>query len=243
MKRTLELDRNKPRGQTILTSSDALYFNEFGPALFQSSVNANTNIHFNIIQPDTEAANLVLKMGARNSNNNVTFSFTYVDFLEEVNSKVYYCSDRFFLARDLLALDPGFSCITLDIDSLIMKPVPYQSCDLGLWLRPNEPSGMNLLAGMCYFSDWSIDFVQEATKRMDSSKFTNWFDDQKALWETYQKYDMEEITFTDFYNSKLLDWSFKDDTYIWTGKGPRKHADPIYVNKFNQFNGEFKNSA
>jgi len=241
MKRTLELDRVKPHNQTLLTSADSNYFNTYGPALFQSAVDANTSIHFNVIQPDSAAANLVLKMANREKDNRVTFSFTYTDFLDKVDPKVYYCCDRFLLARDLLAMDPGLSVVTVDIDSLVINPFPILDIDLGLWLRPHEVKGMNLLAGMCYFSDLSLDFVYTAAIKMNQTNFKNWFDDQKALWETYQEYDFDGVEFRDFAGSKYLDWEWKSDSNIWTGKGARKHTDPVYVAKFNEFSERFKN--
>ena len=33
-----------------------------------------------------------------------------------------------------------------------------------------------------------------------------------------------------------MDWEFKDGTTIWTGKGPRKYDNPVYVMKKKEFN-------
>ena len=31
-----------------------------------------------------------------------------------------------------------------------------------------------------------------------------------------------------------MEWEFKPDTMLWTGKGPRKYDDPTYVSKDNE---------
>lgn len=247
MNRTLELQKNKKlEGQVLLTSCDSVYFNTYAPALFQSAVVANTAIHFNVVNPSSMAAETMLRFGNHPSdaNNKVSVSFTYVE-LQEVDEKVYYCCDRFALARDLIALNKDLTVLTIDVDSLIMKPLPdLTKIDLGLWLRPTGPAGMNLLAGMCMFSDKSLDFIDEACTRMETAGFKTWFDDQRALWDTFKGYTKSGIFFQDFAQTHppLLDWTFTDDSHIWTGKGPRKHVNKKYVAKFNEFTDQFLRS-
>ena len=56
-----------------------------------------------------------------------------------------------------------------------------------------------------------------------------WFADQNALWKVYEKNKDSLSTFV--YNNSIMDWEFKPDTMLWTGKGPRKYDDPTYVSK------------
>jgi hypothetical protein len=247
MNRTIEFDRKKaPKGQVLLTSCDSLYFNQYAPALFQSAVDANTAVHFNVVNPSSDASQNMLRFGNHPShaNNKITVSFTHTDIPDTSNDSVYYCCDRFLLARDLIALDSKLTVLTIDVDSIIMREVPdLRSVELGLWLRPNESSpGMNLLAGMCLFSNDSLDFVDSAAARMEASGFKTWFDDQKALWDTYLNYSFEGVNFCDFADSPLLDWEFNNGTYIWTGKGNRKHDNKTYVDKYFKMSEKFLRS-
>lgn len=247
--RHLEIEKDKkPEGQILLTSCDSTYFNRYAPALFQSAVVANTAVHFNIVNPSSEAAEMTLRMGNHPADaaNKITYSFTYVD-LYHFDARVYFSCDRFLLARDLIALDDSLSVLTIDVDSLIMKPFPdyTDEYDLGLWLRPNNPQiqeQSGLLAGMCLFSDYSLDFITEAAAKMEAAGFKRWFEDQHALWETYKLYDITTVEFIDFSTTKVMDWEFKDDTILWTGKGPRKHHNKKYVAKFDEFSKDFLRS-
>jgi len=169
-------------------------------------------------------------MASRNSNNQLTFSFTYVDFLDQVNPKVYYASDRFFLTRDLLAMDPGLSVLTIDIDSIIMNPITIQEYDLGLSLNKKE-----ITSGLSFFSDWSIDFIDDATKRMDKFKFLDWGTDRTSIQETYENYDISEVKF-----KNLTEIPLEDEKNIWTISGSKKYLDPEYVATFNSFNKKFE---
>jgi hypothetical protein len=37
-----------------------------------------------------------------------------------------------------------------------------------------------------------------------------------------------------------MDWEFREGTNIWTGKGPRKYDNPVYVGKKDQFTKMFQ---
>ena len=55
------------------------------------------------------------------------------------------------------------------------------------------------------------------------------------LNEDFEYYEENKHKLSTFvYDSSIMDWEFKPDTMLWTGKGPRKYDDPTYVSKDNE---------
>ena len=132
------------------------------------------------------------------------------------------------------------AAIILDIDNILMNEVQWNNCDIGLFLRDPLPGTVgwehestHVAAGIVsYSTPLGLDFLNRVSDKIKSYKELRWFADQNALWKVYEENKHKLSTFV--YDGSIMDWEFKPDTMLWTGKGPRKYDDPTYVSKDNE---------
>ena len=125
----------------------------------------------------------------------------------------------------------------LDIDNFLMNKVQWHTEDIGLFLRDPLPGTVgweqestHVAAGIVSFtSPKGKEYLKDVSNQIKSYSNLQWFADQNALWKVYEKNKDYLSTFV--YNNSIMDWEFKPDTMLWTGKGPRKYDDPTYVSK------------
>ena len=53
------------------------------------------------------------------------------------------------------------------------------------------------------------------------------------MWERYNR--AMHNTSCRIFGPEFMDWEFIENTTIWTGKGPRKYDNPVYVGKKEEF--------
>jgi hypothetical protein len=114
---------------------------------------------------------------------------------------------------------------------------------VGLYLRdplPNtvgwENHGTHVAAGLVLLNHVNEmdrthrEFIDRVIEKIESYRL-QWFVDQVALWETYQDMLLDTDNADKFLKltDNELDWEFKPDTLIWTGKGDRKYNNVKYV--------------
>lgn len=214
---------------------DPVYFREHAAAYVQSCVETETNFILAIVDCDHEtraAANKMVNLSSKNLGNLWVMERT----LESVPDRTAYSTARFNLAASMM-LSLENDCPNLlitDIDCFFNKHLPKPSEPVGLFLRESLPGtvgweseGTRVAAGIVYVESSEIgrDFIARATYMMQTLP-RKWFVDQVALHRASQFLDSSQIhafTETD------MDWEFKQDSYMWTGKGDRKYTSPMYV--------------
>lgn len=165
------------------------------------------------------------------------------DEMEEREAVVYYQSLRFFRLPALLR-DYNRPIVVLDIDSLVMRPIPHRyDADVGLYLRLDnekgrsdyERLGMKVLGAMVYADPKGIAFF-EAVEEYLSNHTRLYYVDQRALYETFLA--NREVRIFDIADAGWLDWTFQPDSTVWTAKGKRKRRNLTYVRERLKLEGK-----
>lgn len=251
----------------LYASCDGKYFEKFAPAFFMGALNHNHKIHIGVCTPMNEAQlelrGRIERIGGdmvRITNDNAS-QHTMKTFAGD-EERVWFSTRRFVHLPNVLSFygkDTRVMC--LDIDSLVMKPIPFPNVDFGLYLREHENTGaansweeegMKVAAGIVYVTHNVKSFVDDVAKRITESQKILWFMDQVAIYRAYNKlweddnnsvppWDGSNLSFINFNNTPYMDWNFNDDSYFWTGKGNRKYDDPKYVHEFMKLTKEFEN--
>ena len=225
---------DNPTGDVLFASCDSNYFLNHGPAFMMSAIKFKQNLHLHIVNPDKHVNNIVERVSKFN---NLTFSTEQTD-LKGIDPRTYYACNRFIVASHVLRLCEA--AIILDIDNILMNEVQWNNCDIGLFLRDPLPGTVgwehestHVAAGIVsYSTPLGLDFLNRVSDKIKSYKELRWFADQNALWKVYEENKHKLSTFV--YDGSIMDWEFKPDTMLWTGKGPRKYDDPTYVSKDNE---------
>ena len=224
---------------TIFASCDHVYLKDHGKGFVASCALAKNNLHLHVTNPNTDTFKFLdyLKSGYKMlyADGNVTTSYDTMD-ISKYNTKqrrTFYACNRFIVASQVIKCD----VLILDIDCLIMKHVDNLECDIGLFLREDrvekEWKGLagKTAAGALYCSRLNLDFLEHAKDFILNNKL-DWYIDQVALYKSYLNFPDKKYT---FFDGKFMDWNFKTDSIIWTGKGDRKRLNVTYTKKHNDF--------
>jgi len=240
-----------PNTFTSLASCDSLYMREHAPALAASCALVDNDLHVHMINPmhDDFTTLQVINEGAKKLNDKFRLTVSYEESdlrkLSAEERRTYFACNRFLVANELLALGSDSLFIT-DVDCLFMQHVSQADATLGLFLREALPGtvgwereGTKVAAGAVYYHKSIGWFAKEVADIISNNPY-RWFLDQAALSRVYQKHKLDIDNFRCF-DEKFLDWKFKQGTTIWTGKGARKHDNPIYVSKKKEFENRLAN--
>ena len=239
-----------PTQFSFLVSCDSKYLhNHFKPFAISAALSKN-NVHLHIINPTADDWSYITNLRRSLANvfhSNITVSAEDIDLTEyhAEAKRTYYACNRFIVAYELMELGSE-SLMISDIDSLIMEHVEQPKGKLGLYLRDPLPGtigweqeGSRVAAGLVYYHKDMKPFAKDVAHFILHNPL-QWFLDQMALNQIYQKYK-EELT-SDFvlFDSNLMDWEFLQGSKIWTGKGNRKYENITYVNKKMEFDNLIK---
>ncbi len=232
-----------PTGYTVFSACDRFYLREHGIALIASSALAQHNLHLHIVNPIKkdllrldQYKRVAHQLSGGKSNLTYSYELTDLSALTQDEIYTYYACSRFLIAPIFLNQNNCTLLIT-DVDAFFNQHLPeFEQVDIALFLRESlkgtiggEEEGTKIAAGLLYLSQSSHSFAQEVAQTIYDAQNFEWFLDQKALHHIYkknqQKYQFKNIDET------ILDWKFKENSYIWTGKGNRKHHNKIYIDK------------
>jgi len=226
----------------ISTACDDRYLLNHAQELTVSCAINKNNFHLHMINPSetsfTYANKLKIIFNEITKNNVMKITYNYEKLCDDPDKiRTYYACARFLVAP--LIIEQGVNLLLVDSDCFIMKPVIKPNTQIGLFLRdplPNtqgwEQEGSKIAAGVVYYSHEALLFSKEVASTINRGPF-QWFLDQRALNEIYQKYK-NELTITQF-NNEFMDWEFVENTTIWTGKGQRKYTNQTYLNKKKEY--------
>lgn len=218
------------------TACDEKYFYAHAPAYMQSCIETGTK--FEIVVVDASPVNTE---EMRNSIKDDRFGRVRV--IERAESapmmdRVDYACARFKQAalrmRDSLETE---SLLITDIDCLFIQPLPQPARAIGLFTRESLPGtvgwereGTTVAAGLVYVEDSPVghNFINEVARQIDTLP-KQWFIDQVALSRVASALDLERLDRLHKFTQTDMDWEFRSDTYIWTGKGDRKYNNLTYT--------------
>jgi len=228
---------------SIMASCDANYLHDHAKGLVSSCALAKNNVHIHVTNPTEKEHRYLeyLKAGYTMiySEGTMTSSYDTIDISKYNNNqnKTFYACNRFIVAPDIVKSD----VLILDVDCYLMQHIDPLDCDIGLFLRKEltvkEWNGLagKVFAGAVYSSKNSLDFITYA-KDFILSNNLDWYLDQVALYESYKNFPNKRYH---MFDNEFMDWDFKPNTKIWTGKGNRKFMNATYSDKLNNFKRKF----
>jgi hypothetical protein len=197
----------------VLASCDSEYYKTHYKAFYKSAVSCGYVPHINIINPTEDIINSEIP----------NCSYTFGD-----KDRVFYSINRFLIAEEFIGEE---GVLITDIDCFFNKPIPQISDDIGLFLRENEKFyGMKVAAGILWLGNTDVAklFIREVIKKIKESN-RKWYVDQIAIYDSYNKLKNNMKVFE--FDKTYMDWDFIDTSYMWTGKGNRKHNNRVYLNR------------
>lgn len=232
----------------LVTAADPHYLFSYGPALIASCLEHGVSLHIEVVEPTDTCLSFIAKLEPL-IRHGITFSVNTPAPGEYARLGTYCACRRFAVAADLLERGMVDRVLVIDIDSYVRCPIPdaFSIYDLGLWLRPNEPEpGMQCLAGCSMFTPASAAMARDIYRTCEASGFSLYFADQWSIWKVFQESPWARVPemaghFIDFakWSGPLIDWDFRDGSYIWTGKGLRKKENMTYVAEQNRLTATF----
>ena len=209
----IKIKGEMPTGPVIMAACDSVYFKEHATALIHSANKIGKDIHIHVVNPP-----LILR-APRNLDINVTFSYNKA----EQPSKVYYACIRFMIAREILKHSKKL--LIVDVDSMFQNDFDWPKTNYGYFPREHHKPELQVAAGCVYFQEAAIKTLPQLENKIISLP-QEWFVDQIALgW--YFKTVIRD--WTTYFDNKFMDWRFKDNTVLWTGKGSRKSNNVTYL--------------
>lgn len=229
-------------GLWLVTAADSEYFCQYAPALIESCIQNGTKLWMVVANPSDKCKNLLNYVQlAEFRKLDINVATTMVPYTPE---PAWYATLRFDFARELLQWRCVDRCLIIDVDSYLRRPIPqFAEFNLGLWLRENEKEpGMQLLAGCSLFSQSTLPMLETMMAEVGRLGYYQHFVDQLALYKAYQQWRGDKfINFAKW--GPLIDWDFTEQGYIWTGKGPRKHENLLYITEQNKLTSDFIDRA
>ena len=226
-----------PQGPVIFAACDHKYFLEHEPALVYSCDKVGKDVHIHVVNMTEECRKLAITMDARTK---VNFTMTWEDKdfsnMPAPAERAFYASLRFLRAP--MILEYARRMLIVDVDCMIMNDFEFPNKPLGYFPREPLPGtvgweqeGTKVAAGAVYYDvdAWSIaNEVKEVLEELP----LQWFNDQIALNTVFSKVPDDMV---EKFDGQFMDWKFVEGTTIWTGKGPRKYDNPIYVAKKKEY--------
>lgn len=220
-----------PLSPVVFAACDSKYFIEHGPAFIYSAADVGLDQHLHIINPSNEALSLAGILAATTTSR-TTYTFEDRDFngwtLDA--ERTYYACARFLVLPTILKY--AERVLVLDIDGMMMNRIEFPDTSCGYFPRDPLPGttgweaeGTRVAAGAVYFDKSAINIAGSVADHIRGSQMV-WFADQVALSTVFRQVPAEKIT---KFDGKFMDWEFTEGTSIWTGKGPRKYENPVYL--------------
>ena len=234
-----------PTGDVLFASCDSKYFLDHGPAFMMSAIKYKQNLHLHVVNPSKEAHDLRDKAVKFE---NLTFTGEETD-LKNIDARTYYACNRFIVAPYVLQYCNRV--LILDVDNYLMNEAvwPDSKHEVGLFLRDPLPGTVgweqestHVAAGIVYLDmRRALSFSIDVSDKIRSADKFIWFLDQNALWKTYNNWK-DKLNFYKF-ERHVMDWEFKYGTMLWTGKGPRKYDNKLYVEQKDKYTKDFYESC
>ena len=225
----------KPNQNTYVFACDNNYLLNHGISCLNSAIKTNNNIHCHVLNPKKDTIKKIQKM--MTESDLISFSTSQETDTNKLNPG-YYTNMRFDLIDDLFKYSNKIAII--DTDSIFLKNAmnvfEYDICIHERNLSdPNEKA--RVLTGFVLINKACIKFI-ETLKKERKAIGVYWFSDQIAVARTIIKYkECQEFLKIKYCKIPLsyIDYTFQNNSYIWSGKGERKNEDKSYVAKLNQY--------
>lgn len=227
-----------PKTEVVFAACDSEYFLQHGQAFIYSANDVGKNVHVHIVNPTDKALSLAVLLNAT-TKVDTTFSFNDVELNGSAEeTRTYYACVRFLVLPTII--QTAKKVLVLDIDGYIMSDFSIDRTSVAGYF-PREPlagttgweaEGTRVAAGAVYVAELRIaEMIADEIKKQP----LRWFADQIALSRVFSRPELKDLAKIAIFDSEFMDWEFKKNTKIWTGKGPRKYDNPKYLEKKREF--------
>jgi hypothetical protein len=225
----------------LFAACDVPYFLEHGQPLLASVAahDPDLPVHIHLYDP-TEAVFRICQQVKDTLG--IEFSFTWEippASLEPAKQARYFASIRFARLFQLMQAS-GRDFFAVDVDSLVRGDLgsilSQVEGDLGLFFRLKRRTfDARIKAGalFCRSTPATMYYLHELSTRLTRHVLAGrrrWGLDQECIYWTLRIAQVlgPNLVVTALPES-LLDWDFRDDSLLWTGKGERKKTDSAYA--------------
>ena len=236
-----------PSWPVVFAACDSQYFACHAEAFVYSCEKAGKDVHIHVHKPTQEVINLTCLL---NATTNIRLTVSHSDFkipTEPEAYRTYMACLRFLILPTIL--NYAGDVLTLDIDSIVVNDFEWPDRKkIGYFPRDPLPGttgfeniATRVAAGALFVSkecEHGVDFSNALATAITKNE-PQWFLDQWAILMCVQDLKVPGIGVTDdmftHFDNSFLDWDFKPDTKIWSGKGDRKYDDEKYLEKEEEF--------
>jgi tetratricopeptide (TPR) repeat protein len=229
----------------IFFVADSGYFWEHGLVLLGSIVQQSpgAKCHVHIVNPDGAISAAIEEI--RKSLPGLSYSYERVDFAGRSQDYVrtYYASIRFVRIAEIFASAPA-TYLCIDSDCIVRGDVGEAASaldvtDVAVRLRYSDRPHVTVAAGalMLRPTAGAATFAKRVAELISlvlESGEAAWFLDQVVLSYTVREARKSGIEVTQL-EIDWIDWFFRDQSLIWTGKGPRKSEDERYIDEASSY--------
>jgi len=221
-----------PKGPCIYAACDSIFFEEHAPSLIYSANDIKKDVHIHVCNPTESVLSIQDKL-RKTTDINVTFSYNEKSIIEDGHRKTahtYYASLRFLYVHHIIRA--AKKVLVTDVDCLFKNDFKWPEESYGYFPRRNRRINECVAAGVVYFTEESLKTIELLQNKIINSR-QEWFADQIALGWYFNEVVTDKAKHFDEY---FMDWDFKKNSVMWTGKGDRKYNNQIYVQAKKEFN-------
>ena len=219
----MKIEGKMPSGPVVLAACDSTYFKKHAKALVYSANKIKKDIHIHVVNPHE------MLFGAidfkQKQNINITFSYNII----KNPTQVYYTYARFLIAKEILK--HAKKVLIVDVDSIFKNDFEWPKTNYGYFPREHYWPELRVAAGCVYFQEEAINTLPKLEEKILSLP-QQWYVDQIALSWYFNNIVKEWVT---YFDNKFMDYDFKDDTILWTGKGLRKKSNTKYLKEKEKY--------
>jgi hypothetical protein len=170
-----------------------------------------------------------------------------LDRLTRFTEKAGYCVNLRARALQSLLMDGHDYVLFMDADCIVRRELSglldlMDSCDIVIHKRDRAPDFMRVCAALIGVrrTPASVDFIGRLVRRIDEIGNRLFFSDQLAFHQVASSQDSTAVIA--HLPSSYIDWEFRPDSHIWTGKGQRKFENMVYREEEARYRSQVKES-
>jgi hypothetical protein len=221
--------------------ADSTYFWQHAVLLIASIARNSHGVHchVHVINPDLGIAHGIEVIRGLLPLLKLSYSYEYID-LDRCSAdyiRTYYAAVRFVRLAEVFRCSPAtFLCV--DADCIIRKDLraggmTLPATDVAIRMRYDDRPNLSVAAGALVLRPTAaagafIDRVSALIRSTLEVREAVWFLDQVVLSHVVRELGGQE-TKIDQLDISYIDWFFREESQIWTGKGKRKSEDARYT--------------
>jgi hypothetical protein len=231
----------------VFFAADSVYFWKYGLVLLES-IGRNCpagKCHLHLINPDASIYEAIEIVRGTLPQLDLSYSYERIDLdgSSPTHIRTYYASIRFVRLAEVFAKVPA-TYLCVDADCIVRKDIVADGFaagieDVSIRMRYDERPNMSVAAGALVLRPTAAAaaFIDRVGALIGSTLGTReavWFLDQIVLSHVVRELGGEHVGVRQL-DAGYIDWFFRDDSPIWTGKGKRKSEDTRYTSEVSRY--------